>query len=92
MAVSFSLWAGQRGLAPERSEVPVPFIWPRVTRLAFGNGDTHLAGTLRASPHFRVWPRVTRLAFGNGDRHLAGTLGASPHFRRSTENDSAVGR
>jgi hypothetical protein len=31
-AVSFSLWARQRGLAPERSEVPVPFVWPRVTR------------------------------------------------------------
>jgi hypothetical protein len=33
-AVSFSFWARQRRLASERSEVPVPFVWLRVTPLA----------------------------------------------------------
>jgi glycosyltransferase involved in cell wall biosynthesis len=57
-AVSFSLRARQRGLAPERSEVPVPFVLPGVTRLASEMGTGTWPSPAGASPHFRGQPRT----------------------------------
>jgi hypothetical protein len=73
-AVSFSLRVRQRGLAPERSEVPVPFDLPRVTRSASEMGTGTWPSPAGASPHFRGRPRtkqpciVADRTCGNGGR------------------------
>jgi hypothetical protein len=75
-----TLWVRQRGLAPERSEVPVPFVWPRVTRSASemgtGKGDWLPSAAKCLSPlsgpeslgQPRKWGPSHSVSLGNGDR------------------------